>query len=207
MSYLPVRFPIRFATRPVGGPGFSTRIATVASGFEQRNQNWSASKWSGDASIGVKSDTDFKLVGSHFRMARGMTHHFRVKDYADFKVLRTEGVLVLITTTTFQIHKQYGAEIGFEELRKITRPVSGTLSVWKDATLQTVTTHYTINYETGIVTFLSAPGASVLEVAVEFDIPVRYDIDKLQATLIMPEAGDRPAYHSWEQIPLMEVRE
>lgn len=207
MAYLPARFPVVFAARPVGGPGFSTRIAATVSGHEQRNVDWSASRWSGDASIGVRSDAEFRLVGAHFRMARGRAHHFRLRDEADFQVERADGVLVQLTSTTFQIYKQYGSEVGFEDYRKITRPVAATLSVWKDSVLQTLTTHYTLDAETGIVTFLSAPGASVLECEVEFDIPVRYDTDQLQATLIVAGRGSRTSYHAWEQIPLLEVRE
>ncbi len=207
MAYLPARFPIVFAPRPVGGPGFSTRIVATVSGHEQRNANWTASRWSGDASIGIRSDAEFQLVARHFRMARGRAHHFRLHDEADYQVARADGVLVQLTSTTFQIYKQYGTEVGFEDYRKITRPVAATLSVWKDAVLQTLTTHYTLAAETGIVTFLSAPGASVLECEVEFDIPARYDTDQLHATLVAASTNNRTAYHSWEQIPLVEVRE
>ena len=203
--YLPERFPIPFSGQPIGGPTYSTRVATTASGHEQRNQNWAECRWYGDGSIGAKTEVHYKRVLDHFRMARGRLHHFRLKDYAEFHVERTEGVLVQITTTTFQIYKQYGAAVGFEDLRKITRPVAP-LSVWKDSVLQTITTHYTVDMETGIVTFLSAPGASVLEVETEFDIPVRYDTDKLQAVLLRLD-GAHGSVFAWEQIPLVEHRE
>lgn len=203
--YLPARFPIPFAERPVGGPGFSTRIASTKSGFEQRNQDWEASRWSGDASIGVKSDAQFILVRNHFHMARGKLHKFRVKDYADFKAARGEGVMQLLTATTYQLYKQYGDEPGFEDFRKTTRIV-GPMLVWQNGSLLAIGTDWNVDTETGIVTFASAPGAAVLEAAFQFDIPVRYDTDVLQATLVTLAPG-LGAYHSWEQIPLVEVRE
>lgn len=207
MSYLPARFPLVVAARPVGGPGFSTRIATTVSAFEQRNANWEASRWSGDAAIGIRSEAHFQLVRDHFHMARGRLHHFRFKDYADYTVERSAGVLVELTSTTFQIYKQYGTEAGFEDYRKITRPVADTLSVWKNSVLQTLTTHYTLAAETGIVTFTSPPGVATLECACEFDVPVRYDTDQLLSTLVVPGNGARSAHHAWEQVPLVEHRE
>lgn len=203
--YLPVRFPLIFATGPVGGPGFSTRLASTKSGFEQRNQDWAASRWSCDASIGVKNDAQFTLVGDHFRMARGRLHHFRVKDFADFKAQRGSGFLRQLTTATFQLFKVYGSDPDFQEFRKITR-VAGGLQIWKDGFLLVPVTDYVIDVETGIVTFASAPGASVLECAFQFDVPVRYDTDSLQAALIVSAQG-LGAFHSWEQIPMVERRE
>lgn len=209
MSYLPASFPIKFAARPVGGPGFSTRLVAVGSGHEQRNQNWSTARWSGDASIGIRSERDFELVRAHFRMARGRLHKFRLKDYAEFKCARADGFLERLTDTTFQLHKRYGDEPGFEDYRKITRPVSATLQIWDNDVL--LTSGYTLAAETGIVTFSVAPAGSppggALECAFQFDVPVRYDTDQLQAVLVRPEAGDREAYHAWESIPLVEVRE
>jgi len=201
MGYLSQRFPIDIAPGPVGGPTWSTDVTGLRSGDEQRNENWSRSRHEYEASHGIKTSDDFAVVGAHFRMARGRAHMFRFKDHADYAAVRGEGVLTLITSTTFQLYKKYGAVSGFEEFRKITRPVSGSLSVWKD----TVLTGVTLAAETGIVTFGSAPGAAVLECAFQFDVPVRYDTDKLQSTLVhFTEAG---SLHGWASVPLVEVRE
>ncbi len=65
-----------------------------------------------------------------------------------------------------------------------------------------------IAIETGIVTFVSPPGAAVLEAACRFDVPCRYDTDKLQATLVVlnTRTGGE-SYHAWKSVPLLEVRE
>jgi uncharacterized protein (TIGR02217 family) len=202
MGYLSERFPIDIAPGPIGGPTWSTDVTGLRSGEEQRNENWSRSRHEYEASQGIKTDTDFAAVGSHFRMARGRAHMFRFKDWADFAALRGEGVLTLITSTTFQLFKKYGAVSGFEEFRKVTRPVAGTLSVWKDDVLTSVT----LAPETGIVTFAVAPGAAVLECAFEFDVPVRYDTDKLQSTLVF-YSETVGSLHGWASVPLVEVRE
>ncbi|HKW83001.1 MAG TPA: DUF2460 domain-containing protein [Burkholderiaceae bacterium] len=202
MGYLSQRFPIDIAPGPMGGPTWSTDVTALRSGEEQRNENWSRSRHEYEASHGIKTADDFVAVGAHFRMARGRAHMFRYKDHADFIAERGEGVLTLITSTTFQLYKQYGSVVGFVEDRKITRPVAGTLQVWKDDVLTAVT----LNAETGVVTFGIAPGAAVLECAFEFDVPVRYDTDKLQATLVHYNEITG-SLHSWASVPLVEVRE
>jgi uncharacterized protein (TIGR02217 family) len=202
VSYLAERFPIDIEAGPTGGPSWSTDIVTMRSGEESGNQNWERSRHEYEASQGIKTDADFAAVGAHFRMARGRLHHFRFKDWADFVAVRGAGVLTPITSTTFQLFKQYGAVSGFEEFRKITRPVAGTLQVWKDDVLTSVT----LAAETGIVTFSVAPGAAVLECAFQFDVPVRYDTDKLLAVLVH-YSETNGSLTSWRTIPLIERRE
>lgn len=203
MGYLSQRFPIDIAPGPMGGPTWSTDVVGLRSGEEQRNENWSRSRHEYEASHGIKTNDDYAAVGAHFRMARGRAHVFRFKDHADFITARTDGVLTPITASTFQLGKQYGSVTGFEETRKITRPVAGTLQVWKDGVLLTI--EITLAAETGIVTFIVPPADAVLECAFEFDVPVRYDTDKLQSTLVFySETG---SLHSWASVPLVEVRE
>ena len=206
MSYLDERFPDSVAAGGQGGPGYSTTVVAVQSGAEQRNQNWTRARHTYEMSQGIKDAADFKAIAAHFRMARGKLHHFRVKDHADYSLARTESSLVLITSTTFQLHKLYGEVSGFEDSRKITRPVSGSVQIWKDAALQTLTTHYTVAHETGIVTFTSPPGGATLEAACEFDVPMRYDTDQLDARLVH-RYQDGSALMQWETVPLVEVRE
>ena len=205
MSYLSTRFPIYVAPGPMGGPGWSTDIATLRSGDEQRNENWSRSRHEYEASTGIKTNLHFNQVGAHFRMARGRLHHFRFKDWADFAAARGEGAMAMLTSTTWQLYKAYGDVVGFIEYRKITRPVSGTLKVWDNNVLQSVT----VNYETGIVTFSAppsgSPSGSLLECQFEFDVPVRYDTDKLRATLVSYTPSQ--TLHAWASVPLVEHRE
>lgn len=208
MAYLSERFPTAVAPAPVGGPSFSTQVNAVLSGEEKRNQNWSRSRHEYEVSHGIRTEAAFVQIGAHFRMARGRAHHFRYKDWGDFTVARLEGELTLLTTTTFQIYKVYGDVMGFEERRKITRPVSGTVSVWQGTVLQTLGSNYTVAVETGIVTFAIAPGMAVIEVACQFDVPVRYDTDTLKATLIRANnLGGQPQLKSWTSVPLVEVKE
>jgi len=60
---------------------------------------------------------------------------------------------------------------------------------------------YTLNLTTGIVTFSAAPGSGVAVSAdYEFDVPVRFDTDKLAAR------ADGPNIYVWDSIPIVETR-
>lgn len=85
------------------------------------------------------------------------------------------------------------------ESRRITKPVSGSVKIYVNAVLQT--SGVSVNYTTGLVTFVSAPASGAAITAdFEFDVPVRFDTDRLSATL------DAYGTHSWQDISLIEVR-
>ncbi len=66
----------------------------------------------------------------------------------------------------------------------------------------TPTGAFTVSEATGIVTFAAPPAAgAVLTASFEFDVPVRFDIDRLDIELSSFDAADAPS------IPLIEVRE
>ncbi len=207
MAYLPERFSLLIGRDPVGGPTFATEIAITRAGHEQRNETHSRSRHRFDFSHDIKSTELFLLVDAHFRMARGRLHKWRARDWADYKCDRSAGALVDLTATTFQLHKVYGTVVGFQEARRITRIFEERpVRVWKNGSLQTLTTHYTVDVETGIVTFVTPPGVAVLECEFWFDVPCRYDTDELQATLVQHTPGAE-SYYAWKSVPVIEVLE
>ena len=80
------------------------------------------------------------------------------------------------TTATFQMCKRYGAGTAYETTRTISQ--IGAISVAVNGTTKTETTHYTVDYETGIVTFtggnIPATGEGVTA-GCSFYVPVRFD--------------------------------
>jgi uncharacterized protein (TIGR02217 family) len=208
MGFLAERFPDRISRGLVGGPNFNTTVAYLPSGREKRNNaGRSRALHSYDVSHGVKTAEDHARADAFFRKARGRLHAFRVKDWMDYTLARADSRLVQLTSTTFRISKVYGQdEPTFEEVRPLTRLVSGTVSVWKDAVLLTQgggAGQYTVNADTGVVTFGTGPGASVLEATCEFDVPCRFDFDAKSAELV----GRRPdgtQFIRWEGISIVE---
>lgn len=217
MGFLTTRFPDLIARGATGGHAFfDTTIVEVQSGHEVAISNWSASRGRWNVSQGIKIKRDDNTVVTDPRryeaardflyMARGRLHRFRFKDWADYRCQRAHGRLVQITSTTFQISKVYGSEVAFEYVRSLTRPVTGTIQIWLDGVLQSSPANYTVNVDTGVVTFGSAPGAAVREVACEFDVPARFDTDRIDARLLHRK-GDGTMFLEWDSIDIVEVRE
>jgi len=197
------RFPERIAFGVTGGPAFSTSIVTVTSGEESRNQNWADSRQEYDVSTGVKTEADFRVIGAFFRAVKGRKDGFRFKDFADFQATITEGVVEGITGTTFQLQKKYvsGSDV---TLRDIKKPIAGIVLKNSGTTLNTPS-DYTLNTATGIVTTTVSRTAANLTWSGEFDVPVRFDVDKLVGQIVSKNQHDGLLI-SWDSIPLIEIR-
>ena len=189
-----VRFPDAVARGATGGPEFSTDIIAVASGFEQRNINWSAARAKYDISTGIRTREQMAEVIAHFYVVGGKARSFRFKDWADYDAV--DVVMVPVTSTVFQIVKRY-ARGGSEYVRTITKPVAGTVAIKVSGSPVTPSA---IDHLTGRVTFASAPAATPTA-TFQFDVPVRFDTDQLPVQALTHDLMVVP------QIDLIEVRE
>ena len=193
-----VRFPDAIAYGATGGPEYLTDIVILQSGFEQRNQSWDSARARYDVSTGIKNPTQAAEVISFFRARKGRAYGFRFKDWSDYRVT---GQLIGTgngTQTAFQLTKTYTSG-GENETRPLKKPVSGTVKIYKDSILQS--SGVTVDHTTGVVTFAAAPTAGVLITAdCEFDVPVRFDTDRLAIRIQSHEL------FVWDQIPLIEIR-
>jgi uncharacterized protein (TIGR02217 family) len=101
-----------------------------------------------------------------FNAVKGMGHRFRVKDYADYAATISNGVLVPLHSTltvgtsgagygtsTYLLQKAYTAG-ALTTYRNINKPIA-TVLIYRAGALQTLTTNYTIDYTTGVVTFVA----------------------------------------------------
>lgn len=198
------RFPedISFGSR--GGPEFSTAVLTLASGYEQRNKNWISALHKYNVAYGIKTREQMDTLRGFFFARGGKFRGFRYKDWADFESSATTlSVVGDGLETEFQLEKSYTSG-STTYIRNIIKPVSGTLTgVSVNSVPQTETTHYTVNYNTGIITFITPPGVghAVAYTSLEFDVPVRFDTDFLDAEFEFWETLSVP------NIPLVEVRD
>jgi len=103
---------------------------------------------------------------------------------------------------TFQIVKVYGNQWAPYK-RAIAKPVAGTVTIAVAGAVQTEGASYGVDYTTGQVTFAAAAipvvGATITA-GFEFDVPVRFDTDKIEVNLQNFAAGSLP------HIPITEVR-
>lgn len=152
------RFPESISVGAVGGANYKTNIVIVSSGYEQRNVAWSVARASYDVSHSVKERDDLYDLIKFFRAVKGMAHGFRFKDWSDYTVSITEGILGTgfgNGTESYQLAKKYEAG-DLYEIRDITKPVATGYSVYKNGILLeegTAPGNYTLDTTTGIVTF------------------------------------------------------
>lgn len=198
MSFVEERFPADISYGSSGGPQYATDVVASISGHEQRNIQWSQARARYNVAHGVKTKTQLDTLIAFFRARKGRAYGFRFKDWTDYTATTQTIGTGNGTTTQFQLVKRYTSGTT-TEIRTITKPVSGTVTVFVNGTAQT--SGVTVNTTTGVVTFGTAPvsGANVTA-SFEFDVPVRFDTDRLSATL------EAYGVHSWLDIPLIEVR-
>jgi uncharacterized protein (TIGR02217 family) len=209
-SFHEIRFPVEIGLRSRGGPERRTDIVALGSGREERNARWAHARRRYDAGYGVRSLAALREVVAFFEERRGRLHGFRFRDRLDDRSSTagaapqaTDQVLGVGTGTLagFQLGKTYGA--GFAPYaRAIAKPVEGSVLVAVDGESKTPGAHWSLDAATGAVTFAAGhipPAGSVVTAGFLFDVPVRFDTDRLEIDLASFEAGEIPS------IPLIEI--
>lgn len=205
-----IRFPTAIALGASGGPERRTDIVALGSGHEERNSRWADSRRRYDAGYGIRSLDDLHAAIAFFEERRGRLYGFRWKDRADFKSCApgtapaaSDQVIGVGdgATAAFQLVKTYGA-LHAPFARDVKKPVAGTVAVAIDGTPAAGET-WTCDVTTGLVTFDAGaipPEGAVVTAGYEFDVPVRFDTDRLEVNLTSFAAGDIPS------VPLVEIR-
>lgn len=209
MSFHEVRFPTGISLGSRGGPERRTEIVTLANGYEERNSPWADSRRLFNAGYGVRSLDDIYLVIAFFEARHGRLHGFRFRDFSDWKSGSPGGLVTPMdqplgtgdgAITQFDLTKTYVSG-GESYNRRIAKPVAGTVRIASDAFELSAGTDFGIDSSTGMVTFTVPPAAGeVLTAGFEFDVPVRFDQDRLDIDLASFNAGQIP------DIPLREIR-
>lgn len=209
MNFHEIQFPPRLSFGASGGPERRTEIVTLSNGFEERNAPWEHSRRRYDAGAGLRSMDDMAKLFSFFEARRARLYGFRWKDWSDFKSClpsrqigptdqelgRGDGV-----NRVFQLTKTY---VSGEEsyVRPIRKPVKGSVQVALAADPKLETLEFTVDTETGLITFATAPDINVRVTAgFEFDVPVRFDTDRIETSISTFNASEVPS------IPVIEVR-
>ena len=209
MAFHEVRFPANLSFGSVGGPERRTEVVALTNGFEERNTPWAEARRRYDAGVSLRSLDDIEDLIAFFEARQGQLHAFRWKDWADFKSCRASQVVgfqdQLIgvgdgARLSFQLAKTYASGPA-SQVRRITKPVAGTVRVGLQGDEQAVGLHFDVNWATGILTFASPPAlGEQVTAGFEFDVPVRFDTDRIQVSVASFQAGEVP------NVPVVEVR-
>ncbi len=207
MNFHEVRFPEGISYGTSGGPERRTEIATLGSGFEERNSPWAHSRRRYNAGYGVRDLNDLHAVIAFFEARHGRLYGFRFKDWSDYKSCPPlDGITPNDqnigvgdgSRTEYQLVKRYQSG-GQSYTRPIQKPVAGTVRIALDGIEQA--SGWSVDSTTGLVTFDTPPASgAVISAGFELDVPVRFDNDRLDIALSRFRAGDIPS------IPLVELR-
>ena len=208
MDFDDVTFPGKISLNSVAGPEFSTDVTETAGGFEKRNQNWSGARLRFNVATGIRTTADYDAVLKFFYGRAGRARGFRFQDWSDWKSCAPEASpaptdQVLGTGDNanqfFQLRKAYvSGPVTY--LRKITRPVAGSVVVAIAGVPQA--SGWSVNVATGLITFTVPPAAgAVVTAGFAFDVPARFDIDRLEPIHLFEGAVQLP------ELPIVEIRE
>lgn len=209
-SFHEVRFPVSVSFGATGGPERRNEIVTLTSGRERRNLRFSQSRRHFDAGTGVRSLAELNEIIAFFEARRGSFHGFRFRDPFEMKSCPPDQMPAptdqLVgtgngATASFQLVKRYGTGADIY-LRPVRKPVSGTVRVAVAGVERTSPTHFTVNHQTGVVTFqpgsIPASGQTI-HAGYEFDVPARFDTERIAISLSAFKAGQIPS------IPIVEI--
>lgn len=219
MAFADLEFPLSLKTM-VSGPEFHTTITETGNGWEYRNADWDDARKRFNAAPGIKTTSDIKILDRFFRARKGMWQGFLVKDWADFQLGAVGAPEVVGTITNgvsqYQISRNY-TDAGNTDNRPITKPKTGTVSVYANTTLLTVTTHYTVSSTagagggpaTGIITLTAGAQSTYngqsLGVVCEFFTPSRFDADRLDVEVLIYRLTE--GLGEFPEVPIIEIRD
>ena len=203
MSFDDVRLPVYVERGARGGGRFKTQIVSLSSGYEKRNRQWSKARMRWDIGYGIQDQDDYEDIIEFFYARQGMYQGFRFKDWTDFRVGTTSNPQTIGTgdnsETSFKAIKTYASGTSTYS-RRLFKLVSGSISMYLDSVLQDPA-DYSVDVDTGTITFLAAPAKSVdVGIVAEFDVPVRFDTDELDLEVDLEDAASVPS------IPVVELK-
>jgi uncharacterized protein (TIGR02217 family) len=209
MAFHEVRFPATLSFGSVGGPHRRTDVVTLANGFEERNTPWAHSRRSYDAGLGMRSIDDLQILIGFFEARMGQMHGFRWKDWSDYRSGRATAEPVFDdqsigygdgVTAQFQIMKTYWSGEQYYR-RPIKKPVAGSVKVGVEQDELQEGLDYEVDANSGIITFAHPPDPEMkIYAGYEFDVPVRFDTDRILTSVESFQAGQVPS------VPVIEVR-
>lgn len=163
-----------------GGPSFNTRVIGLKNGAERRNALWADPRHHFTLPFqNIKDDAYLLHLKSVFLVTRGQTHSFLAKDWSDFRATGESLGNAPAGSAAVQLQKvaTFGAAT---YTRAITKPKTGTVTVYQDGTEKAGT----FDTATGLFTPSTAwTEGDALTADFEFYVPVRFASDLLPMSI------------------------
>lgn len=218
MPFFETEFPREIGFLAVGGPSFFTTINEGFAGGEQRNRNWSQTRGSWTIDLQSKQQSYFDAVQAFFLVVGAQADAFRFYDHKDNSAAAQAIGTGDGTTTDFQLTKTY-ASGGRSYVKTIYKPITAavtnfqgnslpnTVTIYDNGTANTLTTDYTLDETTGIVSFVTAPvSGHPITADFSFHFPVRFTADQMKAQVEPSDVLGGNILISFPQFELREVK-
>lgn len=201
-----ILFPLGIGREAAVSAEFSTNVVTLMSGHERRNSDWADARMAYNVAPGVRSEAELVELLQFFRARRGAAIGFRFSDPFDNSSNEDNGEpgnsdQILGEgdgiRTTFQLVKRYGIGDDTQE-RTITRPRPDTIRIAVNG-IETTAWNLAAG---GKILFETPPSiGAVVSAGFRFDVPVRFDQDRIDVNRSTFGAGDMP------NVMLVEIKE
>ena len=186
-----VRLPLNLSFGAEGGPERRTDIVPLASGREARNAVWAGSRRRWELGGAITRLADLQTLIMFFEARMGPLYGFRFRDVIDDGSHAPGRALTPFdqqlglgdgTQDVFELVKSYG-----QTTRRIFKPVAGSVRVAVDGV---EVYDGVISPGAGTVRFRTPPARDAqITAGFRFDVPVRFDSDRLDTSLEGFEAG------------------
>lgn len=182
-----VSLPLSLAFGARGGPERRTEVTTLGSGRETRNATWALARRRFEVGGATLSLDEAHALIAFFEARRGRLHGFRFRDVTDWRSGPPSQAPTPLdqaldpldaTRTRYQLVKRYG-----DAARPIRKPIAGSVRVAVGGA-ELAANAVSVDATSGIVTLLqAAPQGAAVTAGFAFDTPVRFDADRLEASL------------------------
>lgn len=166
------------------GQEFRTRIVSLKSGQERRNVEWSMPLGRYSVLFQALNPEDHAAVRAAHMASMGSAIPFRFKDWTDYTAEDQAIGVATGSPQELQLVKSY--TFGSLTLsRIISKPIADTVELFADG----VSIGVSVDDETGIVSFIATVGSEITWSG-EFDVPVRFESDRLDFDPAAKSAGN-----------------
>lgn len=170
MAYIDEPLPDDIRYGMVAVAGWKTDVVVLASGHEQRNQQWDNARRRYDLAY-TRTQAQVDTLVAHFHAMRGRANSFPLTDPADYSATVANGALGTGVGTglpSYQLNKTYTSG-ATTTTRAITRPRSGRVTVYRGGVAVTAGAgagQIAIDTTTGTITFVADASSAASSITV-----------------------------------------
>jgi uncharacterized protein (TIGR02217 family) len=207
MAFFEQRFDPRLSYGARGGPAWKTTKVITESGRRNVVKRWQYPLHRYDVSHAIKTRDDFEIVRAFFYVVAGAFDGFRFKDWGDYQLTHQNSAVIQSagSPSEWQIVRLYtvGSRTFQRPIYKIANPPPTHVRRVRAGNPSMVAA--TVDANTGLVSFSGHEAGDTYSVTGEFDVPVAFADDAMQAMIVdSHEEGD--FLLEWPNITLEEIR-